>query len=146
MTKTFKHILIPYNGTARSQKTFRKAISLASALQAQVTIFTCLEKRITFALFKTKTRKEELEKEKKLVEKQHLDMKEFARRHDVKCDSKIVRGDSASNEILSFIEHHDIDLIIMSKTKFVSHYEKMHHYNTIENVFSNTSRAILILN
>ena len=29
MTKTFEHILVPYNGATGSEKAFRKAISLA---------------------------------------------------------------------------------------------------------------------
>ena len=53
MTKTFDHILVPYNGTAGSEKAFRKAIYLASFIQAKITILTCLEERPTFGFFKT---------------------------------------------------------------------------------------------
>ncbi len=63
MVKTFEHILIPYNGTTGSNKTFRKATSLASEIQAKITVITCLEEKPTFRFFKTKTSKQEFEKE-----------------------------------------------------------------------------------
>ena len=132
-------------GTAGSNNAFRKAISLASSLQANIPIITCLEKRSIFSLFKPKTKNDEFEKERKEVEKQHIEMKTFAKEHRVTCNSKIVRGDLASSEILSFADQHDIDLIIMSKTKFSSRHEKIHHHSTLENVFRNTFCPVLIL-
>lgn len=105
MSKTFEHILVPYNGTVGSNKAFRKTISIASLTKAKVTILTGLEPRSTFALFRNKARNDELEKERKIVEKQHLEMKKFANEHDVACDSKVVRVKNlASDEILSFAE------------------------------------------
>ena len=145
MAKTFEHILVPFDGTKESQKSFKKAVSLAQQTQAKITVFTCIEKRTTFALFKGKKKNEEFDKEKKIVEKQHSEMKEYAKKYEITCNSKIVRGENAANEILSYVEKNDIDLILMIKTKFVSQYEKMYHYTTIENVFSNTSCAVLIL-
>ena len=63
MTKIFEHILVPYNGTAGSEKAFRKAISLAETIQAKIMLLTCLEERPTFGFFKTKASKREFEKE-----------------------------------------------------------------------------------
>jgi len=146
MARTFEHILIPYNGTTGSNKAFRKAVSLSSSTKAKITILTGLERRSTFALFRSKARNDELEKEKKIVEKQHLEMKKFAEEHDVVCDSKVVRVKSlASSEILSFAEQKNIDLIIMSKTKLSSRLEKTHYHSTLENVFRNARCPIMIL-
>lgn len=118
MTSTFKNILVPYNGTESSQKAFDKAIALASNFHAKITLFTCIEKRPTFSLFKSKTKNDEFERERKIIEKQHIEMKKFAKEKNVDCNSKIVSGDYASEEILSFVDQHNIDLIIMQKTKF----------------------------
>jgi nucleotide-binding universal stress UspA family protein len=137
MTKTFEHILVPYNGTAGSEKAFRKAISLASTIQAKITIVTCLEERPTFGFFKTKTSKKEFEKERKLVEKQHLKLEKFAKEHDVSCDSKIVKNGLASTRILEFSKQHSVDLIITTKTRLSSRYEKQHYHSTVENMFRN---------
>lgn len=145
MAKTFEHILVPFDGSKESQKSFKKAVSLAQAVGAKITVFTCIEKRTTFALFKPKEKSEELDREKTIVEKQHSEMIAYAKKHEISCNSKIVRGENPADEILSYVQNRDIDLIMMIKTKFVSHYEKVHHYNTIENVFTNTSCPVLIL-
>ena len=145
MTKTFEHILVPYNGTAGSDKAFKKAISLAFLIHAKITILTCLEERPTFGFFKTKTSKQEFEKERKLVEKQHLKLKTFAKEHIVSCNSKIVKNGLASTKILEFAKQQDADLIITTRTKLSSHYEKLHYHSTVENVFRNAPCPILIL-
>ena len=145
MTKTFEHILIPYNGTTGSEKAFRKAASLASSIQAKITILTCLEERPTFGFFKTKTSKQEFEKESKMVEKQHLKLEKFAKEHGVSCSSKIIKNGLASTKILEFAERHNVDLIIMTRTKHSSHYEKQHYHSTVENVLRNVHCPILIL-
>jgi nucleotide-binding universal stress UspA family protein len=145
MTKTFDHILVPYNGTAGSEKAFRKAISLASSIQAKITILTCLEERQTFGFFKTKTNKQEFEKERKLVEKQHLKLEKFAKKHDISCSSKILKNGLASSKIIEFAIQHNADLIITTRTKFSSRYEKQHYHSTVENMFRNAPCPILIL-
>jgi len=145
MTKIFERILVPYNGTAGGEKAFRKATSLAHSIPAKITILTCLEERPTFGFFKTKTSKQEFEKESKLVKKQHLQFEKFAKEHDVSCASKIVKNGLASSKILEFAERHNVDLIIMTRTKFTSHYEKQHYHSTVENVFRNADCPILIL-
>ena len=145
MTKTFDHILVPYNGTAGSEKAFRKAISLASLIHAKITILTCLQERPTFGFFKTKTSKQEFEKERKLVEKQHLKLEKFAKEHDISCSSKIAKNGLASTKIIEFAKRHDVDLIITTKTKLSSQYEKQHYHSTVENMFRNAPCPILIL-
>ena len=145
MTKTFEHLLVPYNGSAGSEKAFRKAISLASLIHAKITILTCLEERSTFGFFKTKTSKREFEKERNLVEKQHLKLEKFAKEHDISCSSKIVKNGLASTKILEFAKQHNVDLIVTTRTKLVSRYEKQHYHSTIENMFRNAPCPILIL-
>jgi len=144
MTKTFEHILVPYNGTAGSEKAFKKAISLAVSIQAKITLLTCLEERQTFGFFKTKASKQEFEKERKIVEKQQLKLEKFAKEHDVSCGSKIVTNGLASTKILEYAKEHNVDLIITTRTK-LSYYEKQHYHSTVENMFRNAPCPILIL-
>ncbi len=144
MTKTFEHILVPYNGTSGSEKAFRKAISLSETIQAKITILTCLEERQTFGFFKTNASNQEFEKERKIVEKQQLKLEKFAKEHNVSCGSKIVKNGLASTKILEFAKEHNVDLIITTKTK-LSHYEKQHYHSTVENMFRNAPCPILIL-
>ena len=95
--------------------------------------------------FKTKTSKQEFEKERKLVEKHHLELETIAKKHTISFSSKIVKNGMASVKILEFSKQHGVDLIIMTKTKISSSYEKQHYQSTIENVFRNTHCPILIL-
>jgi nucleotide-binding universal stress UspA family protein len=145
MIKTFEHILVPYNGTTGSEKAFRKAISLAVSIQAKITLLTCLEERQTFGFFKTKASKLEFEKERKTVEKQQLKLEKFAKEHNIACSSKIVKNGLASTKILEFAKQHNVDLIITTKTKLSSHYEKQYYHSTVENMFRNSPCPILIL-
>ena len=100
MARIFEHILIPYNGTAGSQKAFRKAVSLAPPINAKITVLTCLEERPALGFFKTKTSKQEFEKERKLVEKHHLELETIAKKHTISFSSKIVKNGMASVKIL----------------------------------------------
>ena len=145
MTKTFDHILVPYNGGTGSEKAFRKAVNLAQSIQAKITILTCVEERSTFGFFKTKTSKQEFEKERKAIEKQHLHLENLAQKSDIPCKSKIVKNGLASTKILEIAKRNDVDLIIMTRTKHSSHYEKQHHHSTVENVFRNAHCPVLIL-
>ena len=145
MTGPFEHILVPYNGTSGSQKAIKKAVTLAQSTGSKITILTCLEERPRLGFFKTKTSRQEFEKERKLVEKQHLELENFVKDRGVLVKSKIVTNGLASLKILAFAKQHDVDLIIMTKTKLSSSYEKQHYQSTIENVFRNTHCPILIL-
>lgn len=145
MSKTFEHILVPYNGTPGSEKAFKKAIALAQLAKAKITILTCLEERPTFGFFKTKTSKQEFEKERKLIEKQHLELEELVKKDNILFNSRIVKNGLASVRILDFAKNHDVDLIIMTKTKHFSTYEKLHYHSTIENVFRNAHCPLLVL-
>ena len=48
-------------------------------------------------------------------------------------------------KVIVYGKQNYIDLIIMTKKKFSSHFEKMHYQSTIENVFRNAHYSILIL-
>ena len=145
MTKTFDHILIPYNGTSGSEKSFRKAISIASSVSSKITVLTCLEERQTFGFFKTKTSKQEFEKERKLIEKQHDKLANTSKEHGITFNSAITKNGLASERIVDYAKKHDIDLIIIKRTKLTSSYEKQHYHSTVENIFRNASCPVLIL-
>lgn len=136
--------MVPYNGTSGSNKAFRKAISLASVIWAEIMIITCLEEKPTLGFFKTKTNRQEFEKQKKHMEKWHVELEKFSKGHDVSASSKIVKNGMASVRILEFAKQHNVDLIIMAKTKILNRYEKRHYQSTIENVFRNVQCQILI--
>lgn len=145
MTKVFKHILVPYNGCPGSQKAFKKAVELTQLTESKLTILTCMEDRATFGLFKTKTNREEFEKEHKLVTQEHAKLEKYAQNYDVSPLFKIVKSSMPAQDILEFATKHNADLIIMgmrNRTRL----EKRHYPSTIEDVSKNFQDGILILN
>jgi len=145
MTESFEHILVPYNGCAGSQKSIKKAVGLAKAIKSKITVLTCLEDRTTFGLFKTKTNKQELEKEEKIVMQEHLKLEDYAKKSDVSIEFKIIKSSIAAQTILEYAEKHNVDLIVMGMRNQTK-YEKMHYPSTIEDVSKNFNGAVLILN
>jgi len=145
MTKLFEHILVPYNGCPGSQKAFKKAIGLSLLTKSKITVLTCVEDRATFGLFKTKTDKEEFDKEHKMIELEHNKLEKYATEHEIFPVFKITKSSIPANEILEFAKKHDVDLIIMGIKKRIR-YEQRHYPSTIEDVSKNFDRAILILN
>ena len=145
MAKVFEHILVPYNGTSGSEKAFKKAISLASSIDSKITVLTCIEERQTFGFFKTKTSKQEYEKERKLVEKQHLKLEKICTEKDIPFGSAITKNGLASERIVDYAKKHDVDLIITKRTKMTSSYEKHYYHSTVENMFRLAPCPILIL-
>jgi len=143
--KVFAHILVPYNGTPGSQKAFKKAVALAQLAKSKITIITCLEECSTLGLFKTKVNKQDFEKECELVIQEHVKLEKYATEFGVSSSFKIVKSNRASHAILEFVDKHDVDLIIMGKTKLVTRYEKIHYQTTVEAVFRNAKCPLLII-
>lgn len=137
--------MFPYKGTTAEEKTFKQTIKLASSIGAKITILTCLEERHTFGFFKTKTSKREFEREYDTVKKHHEHMQQYATEHNITCDSKIIKDGLPSIKILEFAKKHNTELIILTKTTLSSHYEKLHHHSTVENVYKNANCALLIM-
>jgi nucleotide-binding universal stress UspA family protein len=104
-----------------------------------------LEEHSTFGFFKTKTSRQEFEKESKLVEKQYLEMKNFANKYGVSINSKIIKNGDVPEKILNFAEQHDVDLIIMGRKKFTTPNERMNYYSTVESVSRNADCSLLIV-
>ena len=145
MNKVFKHILVPYNGCPGSQKAFKKAVELTQLAKSKLTILTCMEDKATFGLFKTKTNKEEFEKERKLVIQEHVKLEKYAENLDVSPIFKITKSSMPARDILEFATKHNVDLIVMGMRNR-TRYEKTHYPSTMEDVSKNFQNGILILN
>ena len=145
MTRIFQHILVPYNGVPCSKIAFKKAVALAQSIQAKITVFTCIEDCRTLGFFQTQASKQQFERERRWVEKQHAELREYADKHGIAISTKIVKNGSAAEKILQFADKHDVDLIIIGKKKKVSRHEKTYYQSTVESVFRNAYCPILIV-
>lgn len=145
MSKIFEYILVPYNGTSGSQKAFKKAVTLAQITESKITILTCIEERVTFGLFKTKTDKQEIKNEESQVNAEHEKLEKYAKKYGVSSNFEIIKSNRPALTILEFADKHSIDLIVLG-TRKLTKFEKIHHPSTVEDISKNFHGAVLILN
>ena len=74
------------------KKHSKKQVALTKITKARMTVLTCLEEKSAFGLFKTKTNKQEFEKECKLATKEHTELGEYSQKFNVSFDSKIIKN------------------------------------------------------
>ena len=145
MQFSFKHILVPYDGTQSSKNAFQAALSIAKEHNSSLTVLTCLEEKSTFAFFQTKSDKKEYARIKKLAERHIKTLKAQAKENNVKFSSKITKSNLASDCIAHYAKENKITLIIMSKTKLTTKLEKRYYNSTVENVFRKNPCSLLII-
>ena len=131
---SFKHILVPYDGTKTGQKAFRGALQLAKKFNSKITILSCIERMPTFVFFETKSDKNSLRGLNKKMEKSITELVESANKSNIQCNSKITNCTVASKCIVSYVKSHSIDLIVMAKSSKINP-EKIYHESTVNYVY-----------
>ena len=133
-----KKILLPYDATASSVKTFKKLLPIIENEGSKIILLTCIRDQATFGFFKTRSDKEHMKKEKERAEKIHEEAKEEGKKFGINIKSKIVKSDLESKSIIDNAKREDVDVIIMSKSKLSTHAERVYYKSTVEAVFQNT--------
>jgi nucleotide-binding universal stress UspA family protein len=111
----FKHILVPVDFSTFSQSTVDYAVFIAEKYNAEITLFHAV------VLFREDVDDEEhLEAMEKVIRKKEKDRGKKLKAHcadAAKCGVTVhhdmVRGFSASDVILEYIDKHDFDMVIM---------------------------------
>jgi len=135
MNKLIKQILVPYDGTASSEKAIKYAFKLASLHQSQILTLTCIKDQATFGFFRLKSDKKSTEKQKEKAVKKIEMLKNHAREIGISLKSKIIKCDVASKEIIKYAKKENVDMIAMSKTKQGTTAEKIYNESTVDKVF-----------
>ena len=88
----FKNILVPYDGSKCSYHAFGVAIDIAKKYNSKIKIVTCLERDFRTPWYGRDFRVDEalLKKQKKVVEKNFLRLKEHAKKSKVSIIYKII--------------------------------------------------------
>ena len=113
----FKHILLPTDGSERSEAAIQKGIQFAKTINAKVTGFHVI---LPFHVFTTQTKmledtKEQYERESKAQAEQFLGvMKKAAEKAGVSCDTDYVTSDDPYKMIIGAAEKKGCDLIMMA--------------------------------
>lgn len=136
-------ILVPYDGTKSSDRAFKNAIHIAKTYDAEIQIITVIKDIATFGFFKTKADKNLIEKQKKMASKKIEQLKKEAQKSDVLTKSKIVKADLVSEKIIQYAKSENVDLIVMSRTKYGTAAEKMHNESTVQKVFDEAPCSFL---
>ena len=92
-----------------------------------------------------KNRRKEIEEQKKRAQKNHEIVKKEAEKFDIISSSKIIKSNLESHSIIEYAKDHQIDLIVMSKSKVGTHAEKMYYNSTVDAVFKNAPCPFLYI-
>jgi nucleotide-binding universal stress UspA family protein len=113
----FKHILLPTDGSERSEAAIQKGIQFAKSINAKVTGFHVI---LPFHVFTTQSKmledtQEQYERESKAQAEQFLGViKKAAEKAGVSCDTDYVTSDDPYKMIISAAEKRGCDLIMMA--------------------------------
>ena len=140
-----KKILLPYDATASSVKTFKKILPMIENEGSKIILLTCIRDQATFGFFKTRSDKEHMKKERERVEKIHEEAKKEGEEFGINIISKIVKSDLESKSIIDNAKKENIDVIIMSKSKLSTHTERVYYNSTVEAVFQKTPCMFLYI-
>ena len=138
MALKIKKILLPYDATASSVKTFKKILPIIENEGSKVILLTCIRDQATFGFFKTKSDKEHMKKEKERAEKIHNEATKEGEKFGINIISKIIKSDLESKSIIDYAKKENVDVIIMSKSKLSSNAERVYYNSTVEAVFQKT--------
>jgi nucleotide-binding universal stress UspA family protein len=113
----FKHILLPTDGSERSEAAVQKGIQFAKSINAKVTGFHVI---LPFHVFTAQTKmledtKDQYERESKVQAEQFLGViKKAAEKAGVSCDTDYVTSNDPYTMIISAAEKKGCDLIMMA--------------------------------
>ena len=141
----FSKILIPYDGTTSSKKGFKTGLKIAKDNKATISVITCVEKKSTLGFFQSTSDKKKFERIKTEIMSHVEQLTKEAKKNDVSIKSKIVKSDLPSDAITEYAKSNDIDLIVISKSKLSTMYEKKYYNSTVENLMKDPPCSVLVV-
>ena len=141
----FSKILIPYDGTASSKKGFKAGLKIAKDNKATISIITCVEKKSTLGFFQSTSDKKKFERVKKEISSHIEQLTKEAEKNNINIKSKIIKSDLPSDAIKGYAKSNNIDLIVISKSRLSTMYEKKYYNSTVENLMKDPPCSILIV-
>ena len=107
-------ILVPYDGSAHSQKAFEEALEIAARFKSRLTVMTVIHSKMPDSSGMSLDRLVEIQDEDEDVASTMLKKLEGqATTKNVSFSIKIIHNPSPSDGIVSFAESNNVDLIVM---------------------------------
>lgn len=141
----FSKILIPYDGTASSKKGFKTGLKIAKDNKSTISVITCVEKKSTLGFFQSTSNKKKFERVKKEIMSHIEQLTKEAKKNNISIKSNIIKSDLPSEAITKYAKSNSIDLIVISKSKLSTMYEKKYYNSTVENLMKNPPCSVLIV-
>jgi nucleotide-binding universal stress UspA family protein len=110
----FQNILVPFDLSNHSIRSFKVAIDIAKKYQSKVTLLTCLEGDAWHHRYYDSRADKELIKKQREVTKKHLEkLESMAEKNNISFKSQILTSQSVVNDIVTFAKSRKHDLIII---------------------------------
>jgi len=110
----FKNILVPFDLSVHSTRSFKVALDLAKNYNSKITLLTCLEGDAWHHKYYDAKADSELIKKQKKVTKEHLEkLESLADKNNVSVKTQILTSQSVVNDIVTFAKSRKHDLIVI---------------------------------
>jgi len=110
----FKNILVPFDLSVQSTRSFKVALDLAKNYNSKITLLTCLEGDAWHHKYYDARADSELIKKQKKVTKEHLEkLESLADKNNISVKSQILTSKSVVNDIVTFAKSRKYDLIVI---------------------------------
>ena len=112
--RLFQNILVPFDLSNNSIRSFKVALDIAKKYQSKVTVLTCLEGDAWHHKYYDSRADKELIKKQREVTKKHLGKLELiAEKNSVSFKSQILISESVVNDIVTFAKSRKYDLVVI---------------------------------
>ena len=110
----FKNILVPFDLSVQSTRSFKVALDLAKNYNSKITLLTCLEGDAWHHKYYDARADSELIKKQKKVTKEHLKkLESLADKNNISVKSQILTSKSVVNDVVTFAKSRKHDLIVI---------------------------------
>ena len=110
----FQNILVPFDLSNQSIRSFKVALDIAKKYQSNVTVLTCLEGDAWHHKYYDARADKELIKKQREVTKKHLEkMESIAEKEGMSFKSQILTSQSVVNDIVTFAKSRKYDLVVI---------------------------------
>ena len=112
--RLFQNILVPFDLSNNSIRSFKVAIDIAKKYQSDVTLLTCLEGDAWHHKYYDSRADAQLIKKQRKAAKQHLEkLESIAEKNNVSFKSYILTSHSVVNDIVKFSKSRKHDLVVI---------------------------------
>ena len=141
----FKKILVVFTTTTHTEHTYEATFEIAKKFDSEITFIKFIIKPAPkFGFFETKGEKEQHQKELDEAHESLARLEEKAKKENLSVTSKVASTESFAEDLISFIESNNVDLVIVDSHS-LDEAEEIEHKDLIHKIFKNISSPILTL-